>query len=164
MKKRGQKWRPDELEILVKLRRAGNGWDAISAQLAGRTASACMASYQNAKGRAARAAAREALRERIVQAKANARAWTPPQRPAAAVMATPAPGRLSVGRMSTSALRIDAELRGRIEILGITGGLLGDPPPGRSALDARRAVHTKPVSQQLNERIEDAICGSGNGH
>jgi len=39
---------------------------------------------------------------------------------------------------STARLAMDAELRGRIEILGATGGLLGDPLPGRSALDQRK--------------------------
>lgn len=38
---------------------------------------------------------------------------------------------------STAKLVLDAELRARIEVLGATGGLLGDPLPGRSALDRR---------------------------
>lgn len=42
-------------------------------------------------------------------------------------------------RMST--LVQDAELRARIEILGATGGLLGDPLPGRSALDQKQSQH-----------------------
>jgi hypothetical protein len=37
-----------------------------------------------------------------------------------------------------STLVADAELRARIETLGPTGGLLGDPLPGRSALDEKR--------------------------
>lgn len=41
---------------------------------------------------------------------------------------------------STAKLRMDAELRARIEILGITGGMLGDPEPGRSALDQKRSA------------------------
>lgn len=39
---------------------------------------------------------------------------------------------------STAKLRMDAELRERIGVLGITAGLLGDPLPGRSALDRKR--------------------------
>jgi hypothetical protein len=44
-------------------------------------------------------------------------------------------------RANTSTFRyvMDAELRARIELVGITAGLLGDPLPGRSALDAKRA-------------------------
>ncbi len=37
-------------------------------------------------------------------------------------------------------LRTDAELRARIHLVGITAGLLGDPLPGRSALDRRNAA------------------------
>lgn len=33
----------------------------------------------------------------------------------------------------------DADLRGRIARQGLTAGFLGDPPPGRSALDQREA-------------------------
>jgi hypothetical protein len=39
---------------------------------------------------------------------------------------------------STHMLVADAELRARIETQGITAGLLGDPLPGRSALDQRK--------------------------
>jgi len=39
---------------------------------------------------------------------------------------------------SYHALITDRELRSRIETQGITAGLLGDPLPGRSALDKKR--------------------------
>ncbi|WP_407146266.1 hypothetical protein [Bradyrhizobium sp. ORS 86] len=39
-----------------------------------------------------------------------------------------------------TALRERAELRLRILECGLTGGVFGDPPPGRSALDQRRAA------------------------
>lgn len=47
----------------------------------------------------------------------------------------------SVAPQSTSTFRfvMDAELRARIEGRGVTAGLLGDPTPGRSALDRMRA-------------------------
>jgi hypothetical protein len=38
---------------------------------------------------------------------------------------------------STAKLQMEAEMRSRIAVLGVTGGLLGDPLPGRSALDQR---------------------------
>jgi hypothetical protein len=40
--------------------------------------------------------------------------------------------------VKTSTLVADSELRARIEMVGITAGLLGDPLPGRSALDQMR--------------------------
>lgn len=42
-------------------------------------------------------------------------------------------------QMNLEAVRHRAELRDRILERGITGGLCGDPPPGRSALDQRIA-------------------------
>ena len=55
----------------------------------------------------------------------------------------PAPKRvLDDERVSTStqAFRFAAEMRNRIGAGGITAGLLGDPPPGRSALDERNGT------------------------
>jgi hypothetical protein len=40
--------------------------------------------------------------------------------------------------VSAAILVADQELRDRIRECGLTGGLLGDPPPGRSALDQKR--------------------------
>lgn len=40
---------------------------------------------------------------------------------------------------STAKFLMDAELRARIEHVGVTAGLFGDPLPGRSALDRQRA-------------------------
>ncbi len=62
-----------------------------------------------------------------------------PQRPPA----IPAPP--SARSCRTSTLLADAELRARIEVLGPTGGLCGDPMPGRSALDQKRAGLTEPA-------------------
>jgi hypothetical protein len=46
----------------------------------------------------------------------------------------------SARTMRTAILVADAELRARCEVLGLTGGLFGDPLPGRSALDQRREL------------------------
>ncbi|ODM77777.1 SANT/Myb-like DNA-binding domain-containing protein [Bradyrhizobium elkanii] len=43
------------------------------------------------------------------------------------------------GTASLGGLRDYAELLARIAERGLTGGVLGDPPPGRSALDERRS-------------------------
>lgn len=42
-------------------------------------------------------------------------------------------------RIAISRLPLDAELRGRIQMQGATAGLMGDPVPGRSALDKKLA-------------------------
>jgi hypothetical protein len=42
-------------------------------------------------------------------------------------------------RISTTKFSLDADMRGRIQMQGVTAGLLGDPAPGRSALDRKRA-------------------------
>jgi hypothetical protein len=63
-------------------------------------------------------------------------AKTPPASAPAGQPTQPPTARL----MHTSALVTDAELRSRIQSQGITAGLLGDPPAGRSALDQKRAM------------------------
>lgn len=59
--------------------------------------------------------------------------------PVAPVIMQAKPGPSSPRITSTSKLVMDAELRSRISEQGITAGLLGDPRPGRSALDAKKA-------------------------
>lgn len=61
------------------------------------------------------------------------------------VMLPPLPP--SARTMRTAILVADAELRARCEVLGLTGGLLGDPLPGRSALDQMRAGQSDPSRQ-----------------
>lgn len=46
---------------------------------------------------------------------------------------------------STQGMQFAAEMLVRIGTQGITGGLLGDPPPGRSALDKKRAGIVEPI-------------------
>jgi hypothetical protein len=54
--------------------------------------------------------------------------------------------------VATSRLVLDAELRNRIAERGITGGLLGDPPPGRSALDEKRAGREHVAEPKVDRR------------
>lgn len=61
------------------------------------------------------------------------------KRPLAPLLPTHLDDAPYVRTTSTAKLVMDAELRSRIEVQGITGGLLGDPMPGRSALDRKRA-------------------------
>lgn len=51
-----------------------------------------------------------------------------------------------------------AEIRSRISVLGITGGILGDPLPGRSALDRKRAGLAE--EQKPNRHKEDVAASS----
>lgn len=59
----------------------------------------------------------------------------------------PVEGDAHVKRTSTQAYLFAAEMRARIGSQGITAGLLGDPPPGRSALDEKRGTAIAAVTQ-----------------
>ncbi|MET3991656.1 hypothetical protein ABID65_003296 [Bradyrhizobium sp. S3.9.2] len=56
---------------------------------------------------------------------------------------------------SLDALREQAELRLRIAERGLTGGVFGDPPPGRSALDQRANGLAAPLQPSLPGRGSD---------
>lgn len=124
---RGRRWRRNEVDRLFALLRnhpRGIDWDKIAASIPGRTASSCKQAY------AAHRAARSAALARL------ANADVPPvdasAAPPGAVHCAPGSRLLCL-----ETLRVDAELRARIAAQGVTAGLLGDPPPGRSALDQR---------------------------
>lgn len=57
---------------------------------------------------------------------------------------------------STQKLRFAAEMLIRIGEQGITAGLLGDPPPGRSALDERRGI-VATEAPTLASRLSNAL-------
>ncbi len=61
-----------------------------------------------------------------------------PRAPAPSQPTRPAAVFDSTGCTSTSRLVAFAEIRSRIDVQGITAGLLGDPPQGKSALDKKR--------------------------
>jgi len=73
---------------------------------------------------------------REARKRAKQRALTAPK------PATPMPIGIDhrIGTTNTNGLRFAAEMRLRIGTQGITAGLLGDPPVGRSALDKKRAM------------------------
>jgi len=95
-------------------------WKEIAACFPGRSVNACESRwwylYNHATGRRRIQRWLPARDRRACQAAPSARTKAPASR---------------------CALLIDAELRARIEVQGITAGLLGDPLPGRSALDRR---------------------------
>ena len=54
---------------------------------------------------------------------------------------------------TTGRLKLDAELRDRIGIQGLTAGWFGDPPPGRSAPDEKRAGIVRPAAPVRGKHI-----------
>lgn len=143
------KWTEHQLELMQQLRAQGARWNHVS-QRVGHPVASCqttMSKFNNAV-RAARAQAeRKALREAADLANAiepRPASAPKPNKPAALrtvshALAKPAQDAgYARSSISTAKLVMDAELRSRIAVMGITGGLLGDPLPGRSALDKKR--------------------------
>lgn len=144
------RWTPEQLSELRSLRAAGVPWPEVAIEV-GHPIASCrqmMTHQNNAHRRQAAKETRQALRE---AADLVAGFWPmPAKRPSPPPMPDPAPLPLPVrtaarpgtdyarSSVSTAKLVMDAELRARIEVMGITGGLLGDPLPGRSALDRRK--------------------------
>ena len=128
--KRAPDWTKEEMARLMRLRSNLHGrplgWDEVAATLPGRTVVACMAAFYAARAKQAREAAGVAARKPAAPTVLLQPQQAPPSAKAPAVV-------------STWSLRTDAELRSRIELVGITAGRLGDPLPGRSALDRKRA-------------------------
>src|SRR4051794_19080156 len=132
---RGPEWSDDERGRLIDMKiRQRCRWAEIASALR-RSIDACKSEFSKGKVSEMRQARCAAL---IVAAReiserletAGAAAPTPESAPATRVACRPS-GRA----VPYHILRADAELRGRIAISGLTGGLLGDPAPGRSALD-----------------------------
>lgn len=68
--------------------------------------------------------------------KASRRARSEPPKAAPAVKAKSEPGRVHRPRYIHEA---DMDIIARIDRQGLTAGFLGDPPPGRSALDQKQS-------------------------
>lgn len=128
-------WSPLEKSLLLLLRdKRRMKWADVSKLIPGRSPAACTVAYF-------------AIKHKVRLEKERAEARNKEPRPSRAVSPAPVaarpqqapPSKPSPRATSTFILREDAELRARIETLGITAGLLGDPAPGRSALDAKLA-------------------------
>lgn len=121
-------WSEAEDARLDELRASGLVWEVIGERMPGRTQQACRQRYSLRHGKPS-----------VRPAAAPAPAAAPRQAPLAPVLAVlqEAEARSFGRRISTATLLADAELRARIATKGLTAGLLGDPPPGRSALDER---------------------------
>lgn len=137
-----QKWTDAEIAQLLKLvdgfkaRGLRPRWREIAAAT-GHHDNSCVVKYHSIRSREADLAARKEIDQKIAAAEARPLFKTPvphdvPMKPR---VQNPEFGRGT----STWRLQIDAEMRSRIAVRGVTGGLLGDPMPGRSALDRRRA-------------------------
>jgi hypothetical protein len=109
------KWSKRDAAALIDMRdRRRMAWKVIAAAFPLRTLQACKVHYYQSKR---------------------------PIAPCDIIWINQAPPTAPIGRtISTAALQLDNELVSRIAVLGITGGLLGDPLPGRSALDQKRAA------------------------
>lgn len=137
------RWMEAQCELMQQLRAEGVHWNLI-AERVGHPIASCqntMTRYNNARRAAKAQADRKALREA-----ADALNAAQPLREAMAKLKLAAPSRVRIvgpaepqgyASISTAKLVMHAELQSRIEVLGVTGGLLGDPLPGRSALDKR---------------------------
>src|SRR4051812_26071569 len=103
-------WLSSEDLLLTRLKAEGKPWAVIALRLPRHTQSACEQRYY----------------------KRNERPTIEPKpRPTRAIVVQQAKNLSPTGRrMSTARLVVDAELRDRIGLQGITAGLLGDPMPG----------------------------------
>lgn len=119
------RWTEAERSRLFALRERRYHWDDIAREMK-RTSGSCQQQYNLRKP------------EGTPRKTRSARVDVPPPAPAPrmpVLQAAPTPP--SARRVSTHVLINDADLRARIAQQGLTAGLLGDPLPGRSALDQR---------------------------
>jgi hypothetical protein len=134
MPARKSAWQPHQCDLLERLLAAGCGYRIISERV-GHPIFSCRtkASELRAQRR------RDAGEPKPAKIRKAAPAPKPKPAPAAPVFLQARPSASPLRAASTSKLVMDAELRSRISEQGITAGLLGDPRPGRSALDAKKA-------------------------
>jgi len=115
------RWTPFKKDMLEQLRNDGMSWPEIAVRM-GHPLNSCQSTLATIRRKRRREQGEEPVRHKIA-----------PVFMQAPIAPLPEP---SERRRSVSTLISDAELRARIEILG-PNGLLGDPLPGRSALDQR---------------------------
>lgn len=137
----------EEAHLLFLRDRERLGFDVIGARL-GRSGKGCMARYYS------RLFAQNGARHFPVghpKARKNRPAAAPAPAPIVAQPQAlpPAPAVAPERRPRLDALRDWAELCARIAERGLTGGVLGDPPPGRSALDERLQGRQAPLRPSL---------------
>lgn len=145
---KGERWSDDHKQQLVLLREVRRlTWPVITAMFPGRTLGAVTVAYHNIGVDRRRRELERVAADRAAQARAVAPAKpVGPQKIKPAIahrLVETAPARAvppaSASVVPTSRLVADAELRDRIAERGLTAGFFGDPAPGRSALDEKRA-------------------------
>jgi hypothetical protein len=134
------RWMSPQLKLLEEMHAAGRQWPAIVTAV-GHSLSSCQQMLSRIRGAKRNAEFERARLERRASPKAPI-AIAPPLKPTLQQASVPDPP--SARSTSTARLLMDAELRARIAVLGVTAGLLGDPMPGRSALDRIRAGMVDP--------------------
>lgn len=129
-------WLPDQLAMLEHLIRIGTSYE-VAAPLVGHSINSCRTKMSELRAPIRRAEQRNGYVARRLSA------LPPPasiaKRPLAPMLPTRIDDAPHLRTTSTAKLVMDAELRSRIAVQGVTAGLLGDPMPGRSALDKQRA-------------------------
>lgn len=136
---RGRKWTRGKIALMFHLRDVEKmSWKEIGERFGIRPANCCTRyNYYNSKRRVAEIRARV----RAEAAEAATRPPAPPPPPPKPVQSKPvaAPPKAPPEPARRPRYFHDADtfVTGRIARQGITAGLLGDPPPGRSALDRR---------------------------
>lgn len=141
---RGLPWTERDLWNLKAWRGAGMTFEQIAVLLPGRTAGACAVALYSVNVKLRRIEILASTSTPVERKKPG-----PKPKPVVVRVHAPLPQLAaaeppSPTRVSYSTLLADAELRARIEIRGITGGLCGDPAPGRSALDRKLAGEPDP--------------------
>lgn len=136
-------------------------WDSYAAEL-GHSAKMCRdrASEVRRRWRAEKQSAERALLRSDADNAVSCRSKSPAVAPP---IARPAADIDIMRATSTARFRFAAEMASRIGAQGITAGLLGDPPPGRSALDKQRAGEAGTTNpRRINHnRIPPAITLAG---
>lgn len=125
MKTRFKPWTDDERRMVKVQRDRGIPWSRMILP-EGRTRGACEQELYKVRRWEAAGARLGVAKQRAVMAAQN-------------VPAAPAPGPVARSSAYSSTHLVDADMRSRIALQGLTAGFFGDPLPGRSALDQKRA-------------------------
>ena len=133
MPARKSAWQPHQCEMLERLLAAGCAYNKISERV-GHPIFSCRTKASELRAQRRRDAGQPKPKPAKVR-----KAAAPKQMPPAPIFVQAKAPAEPVRPARNSMLVMDAELRSRISEQGITAGLLGDPPSGRSALDAKKA-------------------------
>jgi hypothetical protein len=129
-----KRWTRDEDALLLQLKDEGLLRIEIVKRLDGRTIQGIDERYKTLRLR------------RGEKMRANGR----PRKSLPSAIAQAAPDVGPHRAVSSSILAADQDLRSRISERGLTGGMFGDPAPGRSALDLKRLSTSQPTTGETH--------------